>query len=101
LNDEKKTEEDQKVGDKKVKIEIVETVENVLLDRKEISFIVSHLGLSVPSKSEVKDLLIKSLKIPSDSAVTISIFPRFGSNRSRGVAKIYPSKEVMVRVEGG
>jgi len=97
-NEEKESKKEEK---KKLKIEIGAISENKILDRKEISFTVSHPGLPTPSKKEVADLLAKSLGLSEDDAVAISITPRFGSNRPRGRAKVYPNMESMIRIEGG
>ena len=101
MTDEKENKKEKEKKGKRLELEVDEVIENKLLDRKEVSFTVSHPGLSVPSKKEVSDLLVKSLKLSKDDAVTISIASRFGSNRSRGRAKIYSNKESMIKIEGG
>lgn len=71
-----------------MKIEITDTNENVLLERKDISFKIMHTG-PTPSEKEVLVELAKVLKIDSTHIEIGSIHQKYSVMECDGFAKVY------------
>ncbi len=71
-----------------MKIEITDTDENVLLERKDISFKIMHTG-PTPNEKEVLAELAKVLKIDSTHIEISSIRQKYSVLECDGFAKVY------------
>ncbi|MHC1611620.1 MAG: 30S ribosomal protein S24e [Candidatus Methanospirareceae archaeon] len=83
-----------------MKIEITRENENLLLDRKEVSFKLEHEeeGAS-PSREEARNALIKALKCSPNLLVIDKMRTEFGKRETVGYAKVYASEERMREIE--
>ena len=72
-------------------IEIVETTENPILRRKEISFSIEEK--SMPERIEVKEKLAAMHNADFDLVFVKKIEPSFGTTRVTGIAMVYEDKE--------
>lgn len=72
-------------------IEIVETTENPILRRKEISFSIEEK--SMPERIEVKEKLAAMHNADFDLVFVKKIEPSFGRTRVTGTAMVYEDKE--------
>jgi small subunit ribosomal protein S24e len=81
-----------------MKIEILQEKENRLLERKEVKIKVIHDG-PTPSRTEVRDKLIATLKTGKDTVILDSFKSKFGSRESVGKVRIYKAKDRAIEVE--
>lgn len=72
--------------------------ENPLLNRKEIKFRVSHVGVT-PKRSDIRSELVKTLKSDDKITVLVRFKPEFGKSTGVGYVRIYNSAEEMNRIE--
>ena len=82
-----------------MEIEIQETRENTLLSRTEVHFILHHPNSPTPKRDNVREELSKVLKVPKDRVIVDNMAPSFGVHDTKGYAKIYPSKEIALKIE--
>ena len=80
-----------------MKIEITETNENQLLDRKDIKFKIMQTG-ATPSEKQVLKELAKTLKIDSTHIIIDAIYQKYSALECDGVAKVF-KKAVRVLTE--
>ncbi len=71
-----------------MKIEITDTKDNILLERKDISFKIMHTG-PTPSEKDVLAELAKALKIDSTHIAIDSIHQKYSALECDGFAKVY------------
>ncbi|NOQ56000.1 MAG: 30S ribosomal protein S24e [Nanohaloarchaea archaeon] len=71
-----------------MKIEIIETDENQLLDRKDIKFKIMQTG-ATPSEKDVLKELAKTLKIDSTHIIIDAIHQRYSALECDGLAKVF------------
>ncbi|MEM3227461.1 MAG: hypothetical protein QXR58_00320 [Candidatus Micrarchaeaceae archaeon] len=79
-------------------IEIISDVQNALLQRREVKFVVSQESSTV-SKEQLKVELCRKLNTNPDSSIVEKISQRFGERRSDGVFYSYKDKASMERME--
>ncbi|MEM2874529.1 MAG: hypothetical protein QW567_00670 [Candidatus Hadarchaeales archaeon] len=82
-----------------MKLEILEKVENRVLERTEIKFRVDHTGAPTPSRKELMAALSSALGVPEELITLERISGTHGSTSSRGSARIYPSREKLMKAE--
>jgi len=82
-----------------MRLEILEKTENPVLKRTEVRFKVGHPGAPTPSRKEVLAELSKVMGVPEDLIALERISGIHGSTDSRGVARVYSSKEDLLRTE--
>jgi small subunit ribosomal protein S24e len=82
-----------------MKLEILERNENKLLRRTEVRFRVEHAGGPTPSRKEVIAGLSAALGVPEELIALERISGLHGSTSSHGLARVYPSKEDLVKIE--
>jgi small subunit ribosomal protein S24e len=81
-----------------MELEITKEHDNQLLGRKEVFFRLKHEGAS-PSRQEVRNTLIKTLKCGQNLLVIDQMSTEFGKKETVGYAKIYESEERLRAVE--
>ena len=82
-----------------MEIEIVEKKDNPLLNRLEVTFVVSHPKSQTPKRNEVKDILAGSLGVKKEVVIIDNMEPTFGKPSTYGYAKIYKTVEDARKVE--
>ncbi len=82
-----------------MEIKIVEKRENPLLHRVEVKFVVSHPKAKTPTRDEVRSLIATNLNAEKNRVILDHMHTPFGSNETRGYAKIYESVEHAKKVE--
>lgn len=82
-----------------MELEIQETKENTLLNRTEVHFVLHHPNSPTPKRDNVREELSKALKVPKDRVIVDNMAPSFGVHDTKGYAKIYPSKEIALKIE--
>ena len=83
----------------KMDIEIKEVKQNPALHRKEISFIIRHVGQGSPNRIEVKDKLAALQTADPTLTFIMKLTTIFGIPEIHGTARIYEDAEVANRVE--
>ncbi|MBC2697109.1 MAG: hypothetical protein HF976_05935 [ANME-2 cluster archaeon] len=71
-----------------MEINITKDWENTLLDRKEITFNISHTG-ATPSRDEIKNKLVAQLNSRHELVIVNKIRTEYGTQSTTGYAKIY------------
>ena len=82
-----------------MKLEILETIENKPLARKEVKFRVDHQGGTTPSRLTVRDKIVAQYDAEASAVVVRWLRTKFGVGISEGSARIYSSPEMMQKVE--
>ena len=82
-----------------MEIEVTKKTDNLLLERTEVEFTVSHQGESTPTRKIVKEKLSEVLGIQKDVVVVNSYNSRFGKGESDGFANVYKDIEKAKSVE--
>ena len=80
-------------------IEIVNQQENALLSRIEIEFKAVHPDGPTPKRDEVREALAKQFRAGKDRVVVDHMNSEFGRLETNGYAKIYASKEALLKYE--
>lgn len=80
-------------------IEILSKRKNMHLSRVEIRFEIRHPGEPTPTREVVQGAIANILGVKKDAVVIDRVASVFGSGSSRGYAKIYPSREMCMRIE--
>ena len=76
-----------------MEIKIVEKKENSLLHRTEVKFVVNHPKDKTPSREDVRNLIAVNLNTEKKRVILQYLHTLFGSNETKGYAKIYDSIE--------
>jgi small subunit ribosomal protein S24e len=71
-----------------LEINITKDWDNTLLDRKEITFNISHTG-ATPSRDEIKNKLVAQLNSRHELVIVDIIRTEYGTQNTTGYAKIY------------
>lgn len=74
-----------------MEIEITSKVNNVMLDRTEIKFTVTHTGEATPSRDIIRNELAEKLNVKKEEVIVKTVTPSFGNNKMKGYAKVYSS----------
>ena len=82
-----------------MEIKIKKTKENPLLHRKELEFLIQHLGEGSPNRIEVRDKLAAMETADPELTYIIKMQPRFGIPEVHGKARIYKDKESAEKIE--
>ncbi|MBT3395471.1 hypothetical protein HOA59_02755 [archaeon] len=80
-------------------MEILQKSKSTVLSRTEIVAKISHIEKKTPSKEELKEALGKELKTDKNLVVIDGIYTEYGKGRSKVIAKIYESKEMLRKIE--
>lgn len=80
-------------------IELTNHIENNLLNRKELTFELSHSRSAIPNKQEVAAKLASLNQTNVKNVVVYGITCGFGSNKSIGKAKVYKTFEQLDLIE--
>ncbi len=81
-----------------MEINITKNWENPLLDRKEITFNISHTG-ATPSRDEIKNKLVAQLNSRHELVIVDKISTEYGTQNTSGYAKIYSDVERAKEIE--
>jgi small subunit ribosomal protein S24e len=81
-----------------MEIKITEDKRNVLLKRREISFLVTFEG-PTPSRQQVLDKLSALLNLTANLTVIDSLATRFGKTEVTGIARVYDTEDMKVQIE--
>ncbi|KYK21312.1 hypothetical protein AYK25_08350 [Thermoplasmatales archaeon SM1-50] len=76
-----------------MEIEIQSKVDNLLLGRIEIRFIVLHEGEGTPKRELIRSEIAEKLNAKKEAIIVDSMHSSFGSRKTIGYAKIYKSIE--------
>ena len=79
-------------------IRIIKDKKNLLLNRRELDFIVRYEG-STPSRNDVKNKLAAMLNAPLELLVVQRIKTEYGMQEAKGYAKLYEDAARMKEVE--
>jgi small subunit ribosomal protein S24e len=79
-------------------IRIIKDKKNLLLNRRELDFIVKYEG-STPSRNDVKNKLAAMLNAPLELLVVQRIKTEYGMQEAKGYAKLYEDAARMKEVE--
>lgn len=79
-------------------IEIIHEKENLLLDRKEITFNISNTG-ATPSRETVKNRLVALLNSQYDLVMIDKLATEYGTQNTIGYAKVYSNAERAQQIE--
>jgi small subunit ribosomal protein S24e len=79
-------------------IEIINEKENLLLDRKEITFNISHAD-ATPSRDSVKNTLVALLNSQSELVIVDKLATQYGTQNTVGYAKVYSDAKRANEVE--
>jgi len=82
-----------------MQIKIQQKVENKLLNRQDITFLVDHAGAPTPPRLEVRAKLAAILNCKEDQLYIVAVAGVFGSSTSKGEARLYPSSEIALARE--
>lgn len=83
----------------KMKVEVVEKVENPILKRTEIKFKVEHTGAPTPKRLEVRAQLASLLGVAEDLLVIEKLAGTYGHQAASGIARSYGSHEQLKEIE--
>jgi small subunit ribosomal protein S24e len=76
-----------------MEIEITSKVNNVMLDRTEIKFTVTHTGEPTPNRDVIRNELAEKLNVKKEDVIVKTVKPSFGNNKMKGYAKVYSSPD--------
>ncbi|MCQ1535253.1 30S ribosomal protein S24e [Methanosarcina sp. KYL-1] len=79
-------------------IRILKDKNNVLLNRRELDFIVKYEG-STPSRSDVRNKLAALLNAPLELLVVQRVVTEYGMQEAKGYAKLYSDAQRMKQIE--
>lgn len=82
-----------------MQIKIQQKVENKLLNRQDVTFLVDHAGAPTPPRLEVRSKLAAVLNCKEDQVYIVALAGVFGSSTSKGEARFYPSSETALARE--
>jgi ribosomal protein S24E len=82
-----------------MQIKIQQKVENKLLNRQDVTFLVDHAGAPTPPRLEVRAKLAAILNCKEDQLYIVAVAGVFGSSTSKGEARLYPSSEIALARE--
>jgi small subunit ribosomal protein S24e len=83
----------------KMKVEVVDKVENPLFKRTEVKFKVDHAGAPTPKRLEVRPQLAALLGVAEDLLVIDKLASTHGRQIASGIARAYSSREQLEKVE--
>ncbi|MBD3318792.1 hypothetical protein GF342_02695 [Candidatus Woesearchaeota archaeon] len=81
-----------------MELDITNTVDNVLLGRKEIKATLKYTG-TTPSNAQVQEAIAAKVNGSKEQTVVKSIYTAFGGNRAKVTAFVYESAEAQKVVE--
>ncbi len=82
-----------------MELQILEKRNNPLLHRLELKFVIKHEKEKTPSREDVRNLIAANMNADKRYVILQYIHTPFGSNESKGYAKIYESVEHAMKVE--
>jgi small subunit ribosomal protein S24e len=83
----------------KMKVDVVDKVENPLFKRTEVKFRVDHAGAPTPKRLEVRPQLAALLGVAEDLLVIDKLTSTHGRQIASGIARTYTSREQLEKVE--
>lgn len=81
-----------------MEIQILKDKNNVLLNRRELDFVVKYEG-STPSRIDVRNKLAALLNVPLELLVIQRFATEYGIQEARGYAKLYSDIQRMKQIE--
>jgi len=82
-----------------VEVEIESEKENKLLNRRELTLIVSHQGESTPDRNQLKDRVSNLVNSPKNTVIIDSINTMYGKEESKVEARVYDDEESAIKYE--
>ncbi|MCD4759673.1 hypothetical protein K8R33_02205 [archaeon] len=79
-------------------MKIISKEKSKLLPRIDVVAMVTHFDKRTPSGLEVKEELVKDLKVDKELILVKHIYSDFGTGRSKIIAHVYNNKEDMERI---
>jgi small subunit ribosomal protein S24e len=76
-----------------MEIEIQSKIDNLLLGRTEVRFVILHEGEGTPKRELVRSELAEKLNAKKEAVMVDSMHSSFGARKTIGYAKIYKSIE--------
>ncbi len=75
-----------------MEVEVISKKENLLLERLEVDFKITHPKEVTPKRNEVKNEIAALLEVQKDTIVIDNMRTEFGKPETMGYAKVYKSK---------
>lgn len=82
-----------------MEVKLVSRSKNPFFNREEVTFVVEHEGEGTPSRVEVRRRLAALLNVSLDQVFVKKIEAEYGVGQSKGVARIYSSKDAALQIE--
>jgi small subunit ribosomal protein S24e len=76
-----------------MEIEIQSKIDNLLLSRTEVRFVILHEGEGTPKRELVRSELAEKLNVKKENIMVNDMHSSFGTRKTIGYAKIYKSIE--------
>lgn len=73
--------------------------ENILLQRRRLTFEIDHTGQATPSKAFLKEEIAKQTKAEPNLIAIRHIFTNFGMQKSKVIANIYEDEKILKLLE--
>ena len=82
-----------------MEIEIISKKENLLLERLEVNFKLTHPKENTPKRKDVRDVIAEELSVSKERIVIDHMNTEFGKPETLGYAKVYKKKEIAQQIE--
>ncbi|MEM1511224.1 MAG: hypothetical protein QXW47_01100 [Candidatus Jordarchaeales archaeon] len=82
-----------------MEVKLVSRSKNPFFNREEVEFVVEHEGEGTPNRVEVRRKLAALLNVSLDQVFIRKIETEYGVGQSKGVARVYSSKDVALQIE--
>lgn len=82
-----------------MEIEILERKQNVLLQRVEVRFRVTHEGEATPKRDDVREKLAAAVNSKKGLTVVDEMHSRFGRGETQGTARVYENIDALAGAE--
>ncbi|WP_075049809.1 30S ribosomal protein S24e [Ignicoccus islandicus] len=89
----------QEIVSENFTIHVVEDRYNPLIERRELSIVIHHVGKSTPKRCEVKEAIAKSLGIDPNLVIVRKLVTEYGIGRTRGKVHIYNNQKRLEEIE--
>ena len=80
-------------------IEILEKLDNPLLKRVELRFVLHHVGEKTPDREAVRERIAKELNGKKENVIVDTLESEYGRGATKGFAKLYESADAAKAVE--
>ncbi|MGB0652145.1 MAG: 30S ribosomal protein S24e [Thermoplasmatota archaeon] len=74
-------------------VEIKQTVDNALFARKDVEFVIHHVGKNTPSRVEARQMLSTEVGTKTENVVIDHMESAYGMPATKGTARVYQSAD--------